>query len=462
MTKLFKKSLACVLAVVLCLSAITCGIMASAEGTAAIKLIASTTTPKAGDTVTIRVNAENIDAVAGAEFTVNIGDLTLAEDISDANVAVHEEKEIYFLSENLASVTGGDLFTFDVSVPANAAYGDTFAITFADGSVYADADLADVTVAETGATLTVAASDAEIAAAVKGVTVSGDNATQAVKGTAAYTADEAKALADRINSIGGKITEVGVKVAIGATPDENTADGSAVAIDDAGWAAILAGSATLDPWAAYTGANFDQMEDTVNFVAYVKYTVGDDEIVLKSEVASKAVKDVVTDNVAAAYTAWAAAEDAEAEGTTGTIGDSASFTSTYNLKDMSATANVSMTGAQFKALAEQIALAESKITEIGLKANVNGGSDVKFGAAAIDDTAWEYVLKGRVKYEANVTYSGMNVDQFGDDLNFTIYFLTESGEGDIDATGSVSFIDMIQADESAAAVAYKTAYTAAQ
>jgi len=149
MTKLLKKSLALVLTLALCLSAMACCFIVSAEGeeptrTLTIELDETTANPVAGDTVILNVVGSWTD-VAGAEFTVTgleAYDLTLTPTNTEDDVLYeHADGTVKFVDGNNEPLDDGVLF----SISFVAATAGNYTAAIAD-VVFCDVDENDVAV----------------------------------------------------------------------------------------------------------------------------------------------------------------------------------------------------------------------------------------------------------------------------------------------------------------------------
>ncbi len=151
MTKLLKKSLAVVLSVALCLSVMLCGFVASAETAPTITPVVPESV-KAGEAVAIDVTVADFDAVAGAEFTVDLGGLTYVS-LADGLVAVADytnvvDNTVKFVCEDLDAVTDGVLFTINTTVAKDAADNTAYTVAIVDG-LYCEASDGEPEVAVT-------------------------------------------------------------------------------------------------------------------------------------------------------------------------------------------------------------------------------------------------------------------------------------------------------------------------
>lgn len=185
MTKICKKSLALLLALAVCVSAMVCGVIVSAEeATPTITLVADKADPVPGDTVTITAQVANFSAVFGADIEITLpAGLTVTRDES---VAIGEEDEIYYNAEkNTLTYVGlgsglemadgvvvsynpvggkaeGDLFAFTFTVPEDAAEGTKYTFEFSATDPqyksvrYSDAEENEIVPTTTGITVVVA------------------------------------------------------------------------------------------------------------------------------------------------------------------------------------------------------------------------------------------------------------------------------------------------------------------
>lgn len=148
MTKLLKKSLAVVISVALCLSVMVCGFVTSAEGNPTITAKVAETAI-AGENVEISIYAEGFAAaaIAGAEFTVELGDLAYVALADGAVTGIDAytnvvDNTVKFVSENIdEQVTAdGALFTITAALPAEAEDGAEFTVSIVDGIFCTAAD----------------------------------------------------------------------------------------------------------------------------------------------------------------------------------------------------------------------------------------------------------------------------------------------------------------------------------
>ena len=148
MTKLLKKSLAVVISVALCLSVMVCGFVTSAEGTPTITAKVAETAI-AGENVEISIYAEGFAAaaIAGAEFTVELGDLAYVALADGAVTGIDAytnvvDNTVKFVSEDIdEQVTAdGALFTITAALPAEAEDGAEFTVSIVDGIFCTAAD----------------------------------------------------------------------------------------------------------------------------------------------------------------------------------------------------------------------------------------------------------------------------------------------------------------------------------
>lgn len=190
MTKICKKSLALLLALAICVSAMVCGVIVSAEeatATPTITLVADKEAPVPGDTVKITAQVADFSAVFGADIEITLpAGLTVTPDES---VAIGADDEIYYNAEkNTLTYVGlgsglemadgvvvsynpvggkaaGDLFAFTFVVPeveAGTEYTFGFSTTAAENNPatdkavrYCDADENEIVPNTTGITVVV-------------------------------------------------------------------------------------------------------------------------------------------------------------------------------------------------------------------------------------------------------------------------------------------------------------------
>lgn len=138
MTKICKKSLALLLALAVCVSAMVCGVIVSAETpTPTITLVADKEAPVPGDTVQITAQVADFSAVFGADIEITLpAGLAVTE---DKTVAIGKDDEIYYnaekntltyvgLGDSVEIAENGSVVSFDpVGVNAD---GKLFAFTF--------------------------------------------------------------------------------------------------------------------------------------------------------------------------------------------------------------------------------------------------------------------------------------------------------------------------------------------
>lgn len=185
MTKICKKSLALLLALAVCVSAMVCGVIVSAEeATPTITLVADKADPVPGDTVQIKAHVANFSAVFGADIEITLpAGLTVTPDES---VAIGEDDEIYYNAEkNTLTYVGlgsglemadgvvvsynpvggkaeGDLFAFTFTVPEDATPDTKYAFEFSATDPqyksvrYSDAEENEIVPTTTGITVVVA------------------------------------------------------------------------------------------------------------------------------------------------------------------------------------------------------------------------------------------------------------------------------------------------------------------
>lgn len=162
MTKLLKKSLALVLTLALCLSAMACCFIVSAEDETtpnpAITIAVDNATPAPGAEVTVTVTADWDGAVAGAEFTV-VGipagaTITLPAGVTDPVLNQAADGSIKYVDGSNVVLTSTLLFTatFTASEEVNTVY--TFAIDDASYT-FCNVDEEDIAVTSNSATATV-------------------------------------------------------------------------------------------------------------------------------------------------------------------------------------------------------------------------------------------------------------------------------------------------------------------
>lgn len=192
MTKLFKKSLALLLTLALCLSAMACCFLVSAEGettpAGSISFVLADETKteiNPGDNVIIDVVA-NWTGVAGAEFTVTgiPADATVAT--TNTEVVINHDAAaatVKFVDGNNAELANGVLFS--ISFTAGKA-GDSYTFEIADGSVFCNLAEEDVTVTSEATSFTVVEKQVE------------PEVCAHVKDAAAYVANETTGCYDSV------------------------------------------------------------------------------------------------------------------------------------------------------------------------------------------------------------------------------------------------------------------------
>lgn len=184
MTKICKKSLALLLALAVCVSAMVCGVVVSAETpTPTITLVADKAAPVPGDTVQITAQVANFSAVFGADVEITLpAGLAVTE---DKTVAIGADDEIYYNAEkNTLTYVGvgsglemadgvvtaynpvgvnadGKLFAFTFVVPQDATPDTKYAFEFSATDPqyksvrYCDANETEIVPTTTGITVVV-------------------------------------------------------------------------------------------------------------------------------------------------------------------------------------------------------------------------------------------------------------------------------------------------------------------
>ena len=177
MEKIFKKSLALMVSAALCLTAFVGCLTVNAEATATPTYTITAQNGKAGDTVTVNVDGNNLTSVCGQQVFINIpSDLTIVSVKDNAgkayvNVADVAKGEAFDYSvvttETTKQVRFADIINFDtlttaefhivfeLTIPDTAAVGAKYEIAFDTATMFADINENAIGITVTPKTITV-------------------------------------------------------------------------------------------------------------------------------------------------------------------------------------------------------------------------------------------------------------------------------------------------------------------